>query len=899
MGSSSRKREALRPYLSKRDFSKTPEPEGRPAPRSAGDLYIIQKHAARALHYDFRLELDGVLKSWAVPKGPSLDPADKRLAMETEDHPIEYGGFEGTIPRGQYGGGTVLLWDRGTWSPDGDPREGYRKGALKFRLQGEKLHGGWALIRIKGRERRSDGRTWLLVKEKDQFARAGAGSKLIEERPESVATGRDMDAIAGRKDAVWESNREPERTSELERTRKVKGIARSAVRATKPPRLSALRAADVEGGRRGRAPRISTPQQPTLVTSPPGGDEWLHEMKFDGYRVLAHASGKSVRLVSRNGSDWTRKLSSVARAIASLDVDAILDGEVAVLRRDGTTSFQELQAALGEGGEGIVYFVFDLLYWDGYDLTRAPLQARKEALTALLGRAKGRDRSIIRDSEHVTGHGEEFFRNACRMSLEGVVSKRRDAPYEPGRSRAWLKVKCVKEQEVVIGGYTEPSGTRTGIGALLVGVEEEGRLRYAGKVGTGYTRQVLEDLRRRLAALERPKSPFEGHVPGAAKAHWVLPRLVAQVRFTEWTRDGRLRHPSFQGIRLDKKAADVVREEPRPTRAVVGRAGPGKASSAPPAAGSTGTHRRTGQSPGRRAGSEAQVGGVRITHADRVIDPTSGLTKEDVARYYDAVADRILPHVAGRPLSLVRCPEGLAGECFYSKHAGRVSVHPALRRVKIREKTKTDEYLIADSKEALLGLVQMGVLEIHTWNARYETLETPDRVVLDLDPGPGVSWRRVIEAALELREALAAHGLKSFVKTTGGKGVHVVSPLVPKPGWDVCFEFTRALVQSVVGRSPRAYVAVMSKAQRKDRIFIDYFRNNRGATSVAVYSTRARAGLPVSTPVAWDELDVRSGPDAYTIVNLARRLSGSRRDPWAGYEAARRSLPLEGRRSAQ
>lgn len=904
MGSSSRAKSALRPYHRKRDFSRTPEPEGGTPARAAGSLYIIQKHAARALHYDFRLELDGVLKSWAVPKGPSLDPADKRLAMETEDHPIEYGGFEGSIPKGQYGGGTVLLWDRGTWSPESDPREGYRKGALSFQLQGEKLRGGWALIRIKARERRSEGRTWLLVKEKDRFARPGAGSKLIEERSESVASGRDMDAIAAESDAVWESNRALQGKSRGRGAtarskgplRESKRISRGATGLVSPRSAAAMTPGRVAGARKGRPPRRAAPQKPTLVTSPPSGDEWLHEMKFDGYRVLARAIGGRVRLFSSTGSDWTKRLPTVARGVAALGADVILDGEAAALREDGTTSFQDLQAAMGEGDERVVYFVFDLLYWDGYDLTGAPLEARKEALSALLGRARGKEASVVRYSQHVPGHGEEFFRSACGMSLEGVVSKRRDAPYEPGRSRSWLKVKCVKEQEVIVGGYTDPAGSRTGIGALLVGVRDGGRLRYAGKVGTGYTRAVLEDLRRKLKALEKPKSPFEGRVPGAARAHWVEPRLVAQVRFTEWTRDGRLRHPTFEGLRLDKKAKEVVREEPRSTGAVIGAGddAPSRSSKARAAA----VARKSGRSAGEPR-DEAQVGGVRITHPDRVIDPASGLTKGDLARYYDAIADRILPHLADRPLSLVRCPEGIAGECFYSKHAGRVSVPPELRRVRIREKTKTDEYLIADTKEALLGLVQIGVLEVHTWNARHEKLETPDRIVLDLDPGPGVSWTRVIEAALEVRQALSAKGLRSFVKTTGGKGLHVVAPLVPAAGWDICFGFARSLVQDMARGSPRAYVTVMSKAERRDRIFIDYLRNNRGATSVAAYSTRARANVPISTPIGWDELDSRLSPDTFTVSNLQERLSALRRDPWAGYASLRQSLPAERKRSAR
>jgi len=872
----------LREYHRKRNFAVTPEPRGEET-KTEGRSFCVQKHAATRLHYDFRLEMEGVLKSWAVPKGPSYDPAEKRLAMHTEDHPLDYGDFEGVIPEGQYGGGTVLLWDRGTWTPLEDPHKGYRAGKLKFRLDGEKLRGGWTLVKIRGRDARDDEKSWLLIKEKDEFARPASEFSITDERPESVATGRDLDQIAADRDNVWES-KPVEKPRAAGRWRPKVATPKAATPKAATPKAVPVRVADVRGARKGPLPRVVRPQLATLVTDPPAGDGWLHEMKFDGYRILGRLQDGGTRLVSRNGNDWTGNFPSLAAAIAALPASqALIDGEVAVLLPNGTTSFQALQNALTQRDQGeLVYFAFDLLHLDGYDLTRAALEDRKAALAKLLAGA-GR---ALRYSEHVVGSGDEFFRNACRLSLEGIVSKRRDARYEIGRSRSWLKVKCLRRQEVVIGGFTEPSGSRTGFGALLVGVYDAGGgLTYVGKVGTGFTEKLLKDLRRRLEALEQPSCPFQLRPKGVGAAHWVKPELVAEVAFTEWTSDGKMRHPSFQGLRADKPAREVVRERPAPTEEVVTAAEaprPRRSNDAAPKA-------RAGSSGRSKGAAEAVVAGVRLTHPDRVLYPAQGITKRDLAVFYESIAEWILPHVTGRPLTLVRCPEGLEKECFYMKHSG-VWAPPALRRVKIREKTKVGEYLVVDDLSGLISLAQMGILEIHTWNSMADRVEEPNRIVFDLDPGPAVAFDRVIAGAKLVRERLRAVGLESFVKTTGGKGLHVVAPLGPGHGWDETLGFSQVVAEAIVREEPRSYTDAMPKAGRKDKILIDVLRNNRGSTSVAAYSARARAGAPVSALLAWEELDRDIRPDQYTVQNLPRRLASLKADPWASYFTTRQKI---------
>jgi bifunctional non-homologous end joining protein LigD len=830
---------------------------------------VIQKHDATRLHYDFRLEIGGVLTSWAIPKGPSLDPRDKRLAMQTEDHPLEYGTFEGIIPEGEYGGGPVLLWDRGTWTPVGDPAAALRAGELKFTLSGEKLHGGWALVRLRGRDRRDrNGRSWLLVKERDEYARPAGKLSITEAHPESVVSGRRIEEIAKSSHRSWHSNR----------------AAKAARPVASAPQRKGLRGgvpagASLRGARPARLPRFVEPQLATLVSAPPDGDAWLHEMKFDGYRILCRIDKGRATLWSRNANDWTSRFPEVAAAAARLPVrQAFVDGEVAVLLPNGTTSFQALQNTLSSGGRGeLVYFAFDLMHLDGQDLTHVSLDARKERLERLIGTARD---GAIRYSTHVVGKGEAFFRDACRHSLEGIVSKRRDGSYEGGRGRSWLKVKCIQEQEVVIGGFTEPKGTRAGLGALLLGVHEAGDgLVYVGKVGTGFTGDSARHLRARLDRIRAPASPFRQPPPNATLARWVKPQLVAEVAFSEWTEDGRLRHPAFKGLREDKPADQVVREraagaEPRVTA-------PRRAPARSPAA----------ARPDRSATPESvMIAGVRITHPDRVVYPDHRITKARVARYYEAVAKHILPHLRSRPAVLVRCPDGLAEKCFYQKHAGAWAP-PSLRRVRIREKTKAGDYVIVEDAAGLVGLVQMGVLEIHTWNAQADALEAPDRLVFDLDPGPDVPWPAVRTAARLVRATLEARGLASFVKTTGGKGLHVVAPITPGPGWSAFVAFAQEVAEALRAETPRAFTTTMAKSARKGRIFIDYFRNQRGATSVAAYSTRAREGAPVSMPIAWDELDSVPSGSHFTIDSAERRLARLTADPWAGYGRLRQALP--------
>jgi bifunctional non-homologous end joining protein LigD len=963
---------ALEEYNRKRDFKQTPEPAGKkpqkPAAKKSskaakGLSFVIQKHAATRLHYDFRLELDGVLKSWAVPKGPSLDPGEKRLAVHVEDHPIDYGGFEGIIPKGQYGGGTVLLWDRGTWEPiEGDARDAeaaYEKGRLKFRLHGDKLEGGWNLVRMGGR--RNDGEdNWLLIKEKDDEARPGSGDSIVVERPESVETGKSLEEIADDPARVWQSDRPAAQDPAATFKEKIRQVAHAAGKKAKAPAKRAAKAAapspavskpakrsqasqsspasalaSLPGARRAPLPAGGIePQLATLVDQPPRDAGWIHEIKYDGYRALLEIDGADVHLYTRRGNDWTPRFQTVAAAARDLPAkQALLDGEVVVLLPDGTTSFQALQNALAEERPGeLVYFAFDLLYLDGYDLRGAPLAARKEALGGLLAGLPG-DGSI-RYGEHIAGRGEDFFRQACGFALEGVVAKRADLPYRSGRSKDWLKVKCIKRQELVIVGYTDPEGSRTGFGALLLAVHDDaGALVFAGKVGTGFDQAALVDLHRRLAKIERKTPAFEKAPRGAEarRSHWVEPQLVGEVVFTEWTKDGILRHPSFQGLREDKDPAEIVRERPEPAAAAAAatseaesaakRAAKTKPAKAP-AAGKTaaGAAAKTAGTKGRKpagrspeatakpdgrspepaarpdvppkktAKGEEIVGGVRITHPERVLYPGQGLTKRDLALYYERVADWILPYLADRPLTLVRCPEGQAKECFYQKHVS-YQFPASIARVDVGE---AQPYGAVRDLSGLVALVQMGALELHIWGSHVDRLEQPDYIVFDLDPDEGLAWERVVEGARAVKARLEELGLATFLKTTGGKGLHVVSPLARRLGWDEVKAFTKAVSESIVHDEPQRYTSMLPKVRRQGKIFIDYLRNGRGATSIAAYSTRARPGAPVSAPLFWEELDdpeIRG--NTFTVENLPARLDALKSDPWEGFAKARRAITVK------
>jgi len=824
-------------YRGKRDFSSTPEPSGRAEGGGAG-LFVVQKHASRALHYDFRLEWQGALKSWAVPKGPSLDPEEKRLAVQVEDHPLEYAGFEGVIPKGEYGGGVVIVWDRGFWVPESDPAGGLEKGHLKFALCGRKLRGRWALVKLKEKEKESAKEQWLLIKERDE--EAATGKDILAELPESVISGRALEETAELPEGRWSASGA---------SAQVFPYSPWAEKKELPGRLA--------------------PQLASLVDLPPEGDGWLHELKYDGYRLLARVEQGQVRLFTRSGNDWTEKFPSIVRALSKLPFEnGWIDGEAAALKEDGTTSFEALQNALSEGSDkGLVYIVFDMLHYNGYDLTGLALSERK-LLAATLLKSQKADPAVLRFSQHIEGKGQAFFDNACSFGTEGIVSKRKDGAYVQGRGKDWVKIKCHERQEFVIGGYTEPGSGRKGFGALLIGVfDPESRFAYCGRVGTGFSERSVIEIFERLEKIETPSPPFHNPPAGpeAKGVHWVVPELVAEVEFTQWTKDGVLRHPSFQGLREDKDAKEVAFESPEKLKETVG---PANEEMAP-----TPSDERPFQ--GRAAKK------TRVTNPDRVLYPEDGYTKKDLVDYYEAAAPLMLPHLAGRPLTLVRCPEGYDKECFFQKHFDS-TVPSGIKRVKLTENDGTAaEYLMVDSPEGLIGLAQLGTLEIHTWGSRSVAIEYPDRIVFDIDPDPPVAWEKIVEAAFLLKGLLDELGLRSFVKTTGGKGVHLVAPVMPVRAWDDVKAFTKAVAEFLARGLPGRFTSMMTKTRRTGKIFIDYMRNMRGATAIEAYSTRARKGAPIAVPLRWEELaDMR--PDSFTLANIRERLQKAG-NPWEGY----------------
>lgn len=861
----------LETYRQKRNFKLTAEPQGRRG-RRKGHEFVVQKHAARRLHYDFRLELDGVLLSWAIPKGPSLDPGVKRLAMQTEDHPLEYGSFEGVIPKGEYGGGTVLLWDRGTWKPEGDAREMYRRGRLTFELKGEKLHGGYHLVRASGGN--GDARRWLLIKRKDEGARRGSEAAIVEAQPRSVVSDRDLADITSDGDHVWTSR------------------ARSAGRAKRTAKPTGVRAGLVKRAevRRAALPDFVEPELATLASAAPVGDAWLHEIKLDGYRILVRIEAGKVRLLSRRGHDWTERLPSVASALAALPVESVLlDGEVVVLGKDGVSDFQRLQNSLDADRDAdCIYFAFDVLFIDGLDVRGLPLVERKALLKSTF---EDYANERVRFGDHVPGAGPEVFERVCKLGLEGIISKRADSSYESGRGRAWLKVKCLARQEFVIGGFTEPAGSRKHLGALLLGVREGDQLLYAGKVGTGFTQSSLAELARRLRPLEQATAPFSNPPKGAERrgVHWVEPRLVAEVAFVERTEEGLVRHASFQGLREDKPAEDVrvERAEPKPS-APSGRAARSTRRSAKSGAPARARAARVAPKPEPKL--ELDPARLSITHPERILYPEQGLTKRDLLLYYARVAAWMLPHVASRPLMLVRCPEGAGATCFHQKHPSR-GMPKAVEQVLVPEKRGQQANLMIRDVDGLLGLVQMGALEIHTWGCRAGAIEFPDQLVFDLDPDEGLPWRRVTEAATTLQAQLERYGLTGFLKTTGGKGLHIVVPVEPTTPWVEAKAFAKRVADDMVQAEPSTYLATMTKAKRKGKLFIDYFRNGLGATSICVFSTRARPGAPIALPISWDELERDVRGEHFRVQNIDRRLASLSGDPWEGLDAARSPIP--------
>ena len=873
---------ALEIYRKKRKFGVTAEPRGRKG-RRAGNQYVIQKHAARRLHYDLRLELDGVMKSWAVTRGPSLDPNEKRLAVHVEDHPIEYNSFEGTIPAGEYGGGTVMIWDRGRWIPQGDPEKGYAKGHLDFVLEGQKLHGRWHLVRMRSRDRDRH-ENWLLIKGKDEEARGRRGEDILGEEPLSAATGRSMDEIAAGKGKkrVWHSARRSKEASadlSADRGLQTQRAFREELRAQSKAKESRVRSKAKANSRavrrhsRGRPsdspPDFVPPSLATLHSAPPSGPEWIHEIKFDGYRIEARLDHGKVQLLTRRQLDWTRRFARVAEAIEALPAkSAILDGELVVENEKGVSSFSMLQTDLKEGRDDrFVYWVFDLLYLDGRDLRDEPLSARKAALQRLL---RGeRKNGPIRYADYFEEDGSVVFKHASELGLEGIVSKRRDAPYRSGRSDNFVKTKSHDAQEFVVAGFIPSTAMPDAVGALTVAFHENGKLRYAGRVGTGYTQKTARDLWKRLNTLRTDRAPI--NLPKDERRKdviWVKPELVVETEFRGFTHDGLLRQAAYKGLREDKPAREVVRETPA-------------ASDPAPMA------RRQ---PVRKSPVQNDVAGVRLTHPDRVYWPDVGVTKEDLAAYYVNIWSVMAPHLTGRPLAIVRCPDGTAGECFFQKHIASNIKQSSLRH---KVDAKEHDVIAVEKLGDLVELVQSGALEVHVRGSRLDRLEACDRIVFDLDPGEEVSWKDIVAAAQETRDRLKAEKLKSFVKLSGGKGIHVVVPIAPAD-WDATKNFAAHIAAAMSADSPRRYLAKMTKALRKGRIFIDYLRNSREATSVAAYSTRARASAPISMPVAWDGLPRTASGNQVTLLNLKKYLkSDAWSDPWAEMGKVRQKLPAK------
>jgi bifunctional non-homologous end joining protein LigD len=840
--------DALKTYRRKRDFDITPEPAAGGAANEQERAFVIQKHWASRLHYDLRLELEGTMKSWAVPKGPSFDPADKRMAVHVEDHPISYNTFEGTIPPGQYGAGKVIVWDKGVWLALEDPHKGYREGKLKFELRGHKLRGQWTLVRIKNRadERQEP---WLLIKEKDGYARPALEFSVVDEMPDSVKR------LADR----------PPRGATAARA----GAA-TAQGASGPP----------SGARKAPLPQALSPQLATLGDRPPANaGHWIYEIKFDGYRMLTRAQDGQVKLVTRNGHDWTRKLPQLARALESMALpDGWYDGEIIMPGERVPADFQALQGAFDTARTAhVVYYLFDIPYCAGYDLRDVPLLERRAVLQRVVQR---KPHENVRFSAVFDAAPQDVLASACRLGLEGVIAKRKDSAYVPRRSSDWVKLKCGLRQEFVIGGYTDPKGSRTGIGSLLLGVHDKsGSLRYAGNVGTGFNEETLTDLRRRLDAIAAGSSPFASDAATPRNAHWVKPELVCEVAFGDWTREGRIRHSVFRGLRADKSPAAVTREEPR-HGAPVDR----------PAKGAKTAARTAGMARDKQAEERAVelASSLRVSNPDRVIDAASGTTKIALVRYYALVAPLMMEHLKGRPVALVRAPTGIGGEMFFQKHAERHQM-PGVEQLDPAFYPGHPPMLEVATARGLLSAAQMNVIEFHTWNAVKSAIGKPDRMTFDLDPGEGVKWLQVQQAAQLVRGFLAELGLAAFLKTSGGKGLHVVVPIRRQLDWDSVKDFSQAIVRHLARAIPQRFVAKSGAANRVGKIFIDYLRNGFGATTVSAWSARARPGLGISVPVRWDELDGLRGGDHWTVGTVHTRLDQGNA-PWDDYEAGRKGL---------
>ena len=859
-------------YNRMRDFSATSEPaavkrRGRSKATEHALQFCIQKHDASHLHYDFRLELDGALKSWAVPKGPSLDPKVKRLAVHVEDHPLDYATFEGSIPEGHYGAGDVIVWDRGVWIPQEDPAKAYAKGKLKFELQGEKLSGIWNLVRTHMPGKKEN---WFLIKHQDSAARPQDDYDVLSAEPDSVLSERTLIS-------------KPKLAAE-----QAKPVKKSPAK----PRKAA--SGTLTGARKAKLPAQLKPELATLVDSAPEG-QWSYEIKFDGYRIMARIDHDQVQLFTRNGHDWTHKLPQQAQALAALGLEsAWLDGEVVVTNEQGVPDFQALQNAFEAGRSGsIMYYLFDMPYLNGVDLREVPVEERRAALSTVLG---GHEQPLLRFSEAFDETADALLNSACQMQMEGLIGKRLGSPYVSRRSSDWIKLKCKHRQEFVVVGYTDPKGARSAFGALLLGLHDRdsGELRYAGKVGTGFNETTLKSILAQLkplqvkkAAVVNPPSGFE-----AKGVHWLKPNLLAEVAFAEMTKDGSVRHAVFHGLRNDKPARSITEERAKPVKTSA-KATPSKkaASSKKTAESKKATEPKKAEPAPSQLGLAS--GKVRITHPDRVIDAVSGTTKMQLAEYYASVAEWILPQLKDRPVALVRAPDGIAGELFFQKNAERLAI-PGITTL---DKDVTGQpVMLINNAEALIGAVQMSTVELHTWNATTVDLDKPDRFVLDLDPDPALPWKSMVEATALTLTVLDELGLKAFLKTSGGKGIHLVVPLTRKHGWDEVKDFSHAIVSHMAKLLPERFSEVSGPKNRVGRIFIDYLRNGLGATTICAYAARTREGLPVSVPLFREEVGEIKGGNHWNISNVHERLNEVGDEPWADLKKTRQSITAEMRK---
>ncbi|TWC43883.1 ATP-dependent DNA ligase LigD phosphoesterase module /ATP-dependent DNA ligase LigD polymerase module [Pseudomonas sp. SJZ080] len=848
-------------YNRMRDFSATSEPaakrSGKKAAKDHALQFCIQKHDASRLHYDFRLELDGVLKSWAVPKGPSLDPKVKRLAVHVEDHPIDYATFEGSIPEGHYGAGDVIVWDRGVWIPQEDPAKAYAKGKLKFELQGEKLGGLWNLVRthMPGKQEQ-----WFLIKHQDSAAKPESDYDVVAAEPDSVLSDRTIVA---------------KKTKAADKPKPIKKPARKVAEKKLPAQLT--------GAHKAALPDLIKPELATLVEKAPDG-EWSYEIKFDGYRIMARIDHGEVKLFTRNGHDWTHKLPKQAEALASLQLEsAWLDGEMVVANEQGVPDFQALQNAFDTGRSGnILYYLFDMPYLNGVDLREVPVEERRVALATVL---KPNENPLLRFSDAFAEEPDALLNSACQMQMEGLIGKRLDSPYVSRRSSDWIKLKCKHRQEFVVVGYTDPKGARNAFGALLLGLHDRdsGELRYAGKVGTGFNETTLESIYEQLKPLQTKKPSVVNPPSGfdAKGVHWLKPVLLAEIAFAEMTKEGSVRHAVFHGLRDDKPAEDITEERPKVVK---------KSTAEKPV-----TRQRNASEKAAPAPSQLGLGEgkVRITHPDRIIDASSGTTKVQLAEYYAGVAEWILPELKDRPVALVRAPDGIAGELFFQKNAERLAI-PGITTL---DKELTGQpIMIINSAEALIGAVQMSAVELHTWNATSDNLDKPDRFVLDLDPDPALPWKSMVEATQLTLSVLDELGLRAFLKTSGGKGIHLVVPLTRKLGWDEVKDFSHAIVSHMAKLLPERFSAVSGPKNRVGRIFIDYLRNGLGATTICAYAARTREGLPVSVPIFREEVAGLKGGNQWNVHNVHERLAEVGDEPWADLKKTKQAITAEMRR---